>query len=82
MIIHSFALYYFGEQKTLKRGRDMLKKYLKMITFVDHPALMPLYLPVIPILTTSKEGDIVLYPFSGSGTTGKTALIFGRKYIG
>ena len=49
---------------------------------VDHPALMPLYLPIIPILTTSKDGDIVLDPFSGSGTTGKAAIIFGRKYIG
>ncbi len=48
----------------------------------DHPALMPNYLPIIPILTTSKEGDIVLDPFSGSGTTGKIALLFGRKYVG
>jgi DNA modification methylase len=56
---------------------------LKKIDFsVDHVALMPLYLPIIPILTTSREGDIVLDPFSGSGTTGKTALLLGRKYIG
>lgn len=48
----------------------------------DHPALMPDYLPIIPILTTSKEGDIILDPFSGSATTGKIALILGRKYIG
>jgi len=54
----------------------------KLDSSVDHPALMPLYLPIIPILTTSKEGDTVLDPFSGSGTTGKSALIFGRKYIG
>jgi DNA modification methylase len=48
----------------------------------DHPALMPEYLPLLPILTTSKIGDIVLDPFSGSATTGKTALLLGRKYIG
>ena len=48
----------------------------------DHPALMPSYLPVIPILTTSKEGDIILDPFSGSATTGKTALLLRRKYVG
>ncbi len=48
----------------------------------DHPALMPGYLPVIPILTTSRVGDIVLDPFSGSGTTGGTALLLGRRYIG
>ncbi len=48
----------------------------------DHPALMPDYLPIIPILTTSKPGDIVLDPFSGSATTGKTSLLLGRKYVG
>jgi len=30
----------------------------------------------------SKEGDIVLDPFSGSGTTGEVALQLGRNYIG
>ena len=49
---------------------------------VDHPALMPNYLPVIPILSTSRKGDIILDPFSGSATTGRVALLFGRKYIG
>jgi DNA modification methylase len=48
----------------------------------DHPALMPDYLPIIPILTTSKPSDIILDPFSGSATTGKVALLLGRKYIG
>lgn len=43
---------------------------------------MPDYLPIIPILTTSQSGDIVLDPFSGSGTTGRTSLMLGRKYIG
>jgi site-specific DNA-methyltransferase (adenine-specific) len=48
----------------------------------DHPALMPDYLPVIPLLSTSRKGDIVLDPFSGSATTGRVALLLGRKYIG
>lgn len=55
---------------------------LRRISNVDHPALMPDYLPIIPILTTSKVGDFILDPFSGSGTTGKTSLLLGRKYIG
>jgi site-specific DNA-methyltransferase (adenine-specific) len=55
---------------------------LRRISKVDHPALMPDYLPIIPILTASKVGDIILDPFSGSGTTGKTSLLLGRKYIG
>ena len=54
----------------------------KLDSSKDHPALMPSYLPIIPILTTTKEGDIVLDPFSGSGTTGNIALSLGRKYVG
>jgi len=34
------------------------------------------------ILAGSKEGDTVLDPFSGSGTTGEVAMKRGRNYIG
>lgn len=34
------------------------------------------------ILAGSKEGDTILDPFSGSGTTGEVALQHGRHYIG
>lgn len=34
------------------------------------------------ILAGSKEGDLVLDPFSGSGTTGEVALRHNRHYIG
>ncbi len=34
------------------------------------------------ILASSKEGDIVLDPFNGSGTTGIVAKKLNRKYIG
>lgn len=34
------------------------------------------------ILIGSKEGDIVLDPFMGSGTTGVVAKRFGRSFIG
>jgi DNA modification methylase len=60
------------------RQRELQNLY----PLAEHPALMPDYLPIIPILTTSNEGDIVLDPFSGSGTTGRTALLLGRRYIG
>jgi modification methylase len=33
------------------------------------------------ILSSSKEGDIVLDPFAGTGTTGAVAKKYGRKYI-
>lgn len=34
------------------------------------------------IISWSNEGDIVLDPFSGAGTTAKMARNAGRKYIG
>lgn len=34
------------------------------------------------ILSTSKEGDLVLDPFFGTGTTGAVAKKYGRNYLG
>lgn len=34
------------------------------------------------IILSSKEGDIVLDPFVGSGTTCRVANRYGRKYFG
>jgi site-specific DNA-methyltransferase (adenine-specific) len=48
----------------------------------EHPAQMNNIVPVLPILLTTKEGDIVLDCFSGSGTTGIVALHYGRGYRG
>lgn len=47
-----------------------------------HFATFPRELIEPCILAGSKEGDIVLDPFSGSGTTGDVALTKGRHYIG
>jgi DNA modification methylase len=48
----------------------------------DHPAAFPDDLARDHILSWSNEGDIVLDPFNGSGTTTKMAREMGRKYIG
>ena len=48
----------------------------------EHPAMFPEKLARDHILSWSNEGDIVLDPFSGSGTTAKMAKHNGRKYIG
>jgi DNA modification methylase len=58
------------------------KECKKLDSSKDHPALMPTYLPIIPILLTSRPGDVVLDIFSGSGTTGIAALALDRSYIG
>ena len=47
-----------------------------------HPAIFPEKLAEDHILSWSNEGDVVLDPFLGSGTTCKMAKKNGRKYIG
>ncbi len=48
----------------------------------DHPAIFPEKLAHDHIISWSNEGDIVLDPFSGSGTTAKMAKETNRKFIG
>ena len=48
----------------------------------NHPASFPEALARDHILSWSNEGDIVLDPFSGSGTTAKMAKLNGRRWIG
>ena len=47
-----------------------------------HFAVFPPKIPEICIKAGSKEGDTVLDPFFGSGTTGWVAQRLGRKWIG
>ena len=47
-----------------------------------HPAIFPEKLAQDHILSWSNNGDIILDPFMGSGTTGKMALLNNRKFIG
>jgi len=58
-------------------GRDRASKER-----TPHPAQFPLALIDRIIRASSNEGDIVLDPFLGSGTTAISALTNGRKCIG
>lgn len=49
---------------------------------IKHPAKFPEALANDHIISWSNEGDVVLDPFMGSGTTGKMALLNNRKFIG
>ena len=49
---------------------------------INHPAPFPEKLAEDHIVSWSNEGDIVLDPFMGSGTTAKMALVNKRKYVG
>ena len=48
----------------------------------DHPAMMPLSLARRCIAITSQEGDVVLDPYAGSGTTLLAAQELGRTWAG
>jgi len=48
----------------------------------NHPAIFPEKLVRDNIRSWSNDGDVILDPMCGSGTTCKMAKILGRKYIG
>jgi len=48
----------------------------------DHQATQPPYLAEKYIKATTNEGDLVVDPWMGSGTTGVVALSLNRKFIG
>ncbi len=48
----------------------------------EHPCQLPIHLLERIILMSTDEGDIVLDPFSGTGTTAIAAKRLGRHYIG
>ena len=48
----------------------------------NHSAIFPIELPSWFIRLFSKEGDIVLDPFMGSGSTAVAALLHQRNYLG
>ena len=49
---------------------------------VEHPAPFPEEIITLPILQTSKEFELVLDPFMGSGTTGRVCDKLGRSFVG
>lgn len=53
-----------------------------MCKSIKHPATFPLWLAKDHIKSWSNEGDIVLDPFMGSGTTAVACKELNRKFIG
>ncbi len=49
---------------------------------IGHPATFPMELPEFFIKLMTQEGDIVLDPFVGSGTTALAAIRLGRNFVG
>lgn len=70
-------------------GRDGLGANKRTVWTVATSAFPEAHFAVYPpelirpcILAGSRPGDVVLDPFSGSGTTGEVALFEGRRYVG
>ena len=61
---------------------DISVPYWSMAENTAHPTQKPEKLIAKFILASSDKGDVVLDPFSGSGTTSVVAKKLGRKYIG
>lgn len=82
--------YYFNYplMKKMNGGKQMKDVWSGPLTpkkeklFGKHPTQKPEYLLERIILAASKEGDVVLDPFCGSGTTGVVAIRNGRNFIG
>jgi site-specific DNA-methyltransferase (adenine-specific) len=53
-----------------------------LLSAKEHPAMFPEKLVEDHLKSWSKEGDIILDPFMGSGTTGKISQQLNRNYIG
>ncbi len=61
---------------------DISIPYWSMPENTGHPTQKPEKLLAKLILASSSEGDLVLDPFAGSGSTAVTAKKLGRHYIG
>ena len=77
----------FGKNVSNWIGRDMVypTNVIHMSTECsnrNHSAAFPLELPSWFIKLFSVEGDLVLDPFVGSGTTAEAAKLLGRHYLG
>ena len=70
------------ETRQYRRKRDVWEVSTNTFRMDEHFAMFPERLIEPCILAGSREGDTVLDPFFGSGTTGAVAKRLGRSYIG
>lgn len=72
--------------KTFNVNKEKVKSNIWEIAVAQnktsHPAVYPLQLAIDHIKSWSNEGDIILDPFMGSGTTGLACIDLGRKFVG
>lgn len=62
--------------------RDIIESSVETLEWNDHPAVYPEYIIRHLLRLLTDEGDVVLDPFMGSGTTGVASKKLGRDYVG
>ena len=62
--------------------KDIIESPVEITKDNKHPAVFPTYIVQELIKLLSREGDIVLDPFCGSGTTCVAAKTLNRNYLG
>ncbi|WP_305887993.1 DNA-methyltransferase [Moraxella ovis] len=87
---HSKIPHYFNHDLMKKLNGDKQQKDIWRLPAVGswektqgkHPTQKPLGLLSRIILSSTQKGDLILDPFSGSGTTGIASILLDRKYVG
>ena len=83
-----YCLYFRGKNAYLGGSYETKRKwYISSLNTQDkedfaHPTIKPLEIIRNLVINSSKEGDVVLDPFIGSGTTAVACKELGRHYIG
>lgn len=78
----------YKDMKELNNGKQMKDVWEFSLTkksekkYGKHPTQKPEVLLKRIILASTNEGDLILDPFNGSGTTGKVSVELKRRYIG
>lgn len=69
-------------KQEVKTGNVWLYAVGTLTDYGNHPAIYPEKLAEDHISSWSNPEDLIFDPFSGSGTTGKMALLNNRKFLG
>lgn len=81
-------LFNYQDMKSMNNGKQMKDVWTGSLTKRTekkegrHPTQKPEYLLERIILASSEEGNLILDPFCGSGTTGVVANKYNRRFIG
>ncbi len=81
-------LFNYQKMKEMNHGKQMKDVWSGSLTKPSekkegkHPTQKPRYLLERIVLASTEEGQVILDPFCGSGTTGVEAVRLGRNFIG